>query len=304
MPEEIQWPVRSQEMKNNHMDSTFWDDFVFRDDDIVIGTWAKSGTTWVQQIVSQLIFQGVEGLPVADMSPWIDLRAPPREVKMPEVEAQEHRRFVKTHLPVDALLYSPKAKYIYIARDGRDVVWSLFNHHHNANDVWYDIMNNTPGRVGPPIEKPGDDIVEYFREWLDKDGFPFPWSFFGNIKSWWDIRHLPNMKLIHFEQLKRDMEGEIRDIAQFLDIEIDEEKWPLIVKHCSFDYMKKNATDSTPLGGVWIEGGAETFVNKGVNGRWRDILPKELSDRYEQTAIERLGPVCAEWLKTGRLPAN
>ena len=83
---------------------------VFRDDDIVIGTYAKSGTTWTQQIVSQLIFNGEEGLNVGEMSPWIDMRVPPIDVKLAAVEAQRHRRFVKTHLPVDALVFSPKAK--------------------------------------------------------------------------------------------------------------------------------------------------------------------------------------------------
>ena len=63
-----------------------------------------------------------EGLEVAHMSPWVDLRVPPREVKLPEIVAMEHRRFLKTHLPVDALVFSPRAKYLYIGRDGRDVV--------------------------------------------------------------------------------------------------------------------------------------------------------------------------------------
>ncbi len=31
----------------------------------------------------------------------------------------------KTHLPVDALVFSPEAKYLYIGRDGRDVIWSM-----------------------------------------------------------------------------------------------------------------------------------------------------------------------------------
>ena len=62
--------------------------------------------------MAQLIFNGEEDLPVAEMSPWVDLRLPPKEVKMPMIEAQEHRRFLKTHLPVDALVFSPKAKYI------------------------------------------------------------------------------------------------------------------------------------------------------------------------------------------------
>ena len=94
------------------MDSTYWNDFEYRDDDIIVATWAKSGTTWVQQIISQLLFNGEEGLPVADMSPWLDLRIPPNEVKLAGVEAQTHRRFIKTHLPVDALVFSEKFKYI------------------------------------------------------------------------------------------------------------------------------------------------------------------------------------------------
>ena len=70
MAEDIQWPIKTREMHNNHFDSTVWNDFPFRDDDIIIATNLKSGTTWVQQIVSQLLFNGEEGLPVADMSPW------------------------------------------------------------------------------------------------------------------------------------------------------------------------------------------------------------------------------------------
>jgi aryl sulfotransferase len=75
---------------------------------------------------------------------------PPKEVKLPLVEAQEHRRFLKTHLPVDALRFSPKAKYICLGRDGRDVVWSMYNHHANANQTWYEALNDTPGPGGSP----------------------------------------------------------------------------------------------------------------------------------------------------------
>ena len=118
--EQIAWPQKKREMFSHHFDSTIWNDFKFRNDDIVIATYAKSGTTWLQQIISQLIFNGQEDLEVAEMSPWLDLRVPPPEVKMPALEAQDHRRFIKTHLPVDALVFSPNAKYIYIGRDGRD----------------------------------------------------------------------------------------------------------------------------------------------------------------------------------------
>lgn len=293
-------PVKTREMHNHHFDSTVWNDFNFRDDDIVIATYSKSGTTWMQQIVSQLIFQGEEGLPVAEMSPWMDLRVPPREVKMPMVEAQTHRRFVKTHLPVDALVFSPEAKYLYIGRDGRDIIWSLYNHHLNANDAWYDALNNTPGRVGPPIGPVIGDESEYFEHWLDNDGAPF-WSFWENLASWWAIRDLPNVMMVHFADLKADMKGQIQQIADFIDVEIDDATMHKVLEHCSFDYMKAHADQSVPLGGAFWDGGAKTFIHKGQNGRWGDVLSDELSARYEQTAIDRLGPDCASWLKHGSL---
>lgn len=292
-------PIKTRELHNHHFDSTMWNDFPFRDDDIVISTYAKSGTTWMQQIVAQMKFAGDPVLDVAEMSPWVDLRVPPKEVKVAALEAQTHRRFVKTHLPVDALVFSPKAKYLYIGRDARDVVWSLYNHHSNANKVWYEVLNDTPGRVGPPIEPPPSDIRVYWRDWLLRDGHPF-WPFWENVMSWWEIRTLPNVLRVHFEALKQNLPAEMRRIARFLEIAIDESRWETIVEYCSFDWMKQNATKSAPLGGGFWDGGAQTFINKGVNGRWKDTLSKQEVADYEERAIEKLGLECAKWLETGQ----
>jgi aryl sulfotransferase len=296
--EATRWPVKRREMHNHHFDSTVWNELRMRDDDIVIATYAKSGTTWTQQIVSLLIFAGAEGLDVAEMSPWVDLRVPPKEVKLPMLETMPHRRFLKTHLPVDALAFSPKAKYLYLARDGRDVVWSMYNHHAGANQLFYDLLNDTPGRVGPPISRPPESVRDYFIEWLERDGHPF-WPFWENIRSWWEIRHLPNVMLLHFADLKADMAGNIRRIADFLEIEVSPARWPAILEHCSFDYMKAHADKAAPLGGMVWEGGAGTFIHKGTNGRWRDVLSAEESARYERTAQWELGTECAAWLKDG-----
>jgi len=195
---------------------------------------------------------------------------------------------VKTHLPVDALVFAEQAKYIYIGRDGRDVVWSMYNHHANANEAWYEALNDTPGRVGPPIEKPPASIKQYFNEWLDNDGHP-----------WWAIRHLPNVLFIRFSDLKRDMPGEIRRVAAFLETPIDEDKWESILLHCSFDYMKANATKSVPLGGGVLGRRSTTFIHKGKNDRWRDTLDQDQVQRYERRCLEELGPECARWLATG-----
>ena len=97
------------------------------------------------------------------------------------------------------------------------------------------------------------------------------------------------------------MPGEIRGIAEFLGIPIAESRWKSIVEHCSFDWMKKNATKSVPLGGAFWDAGAEVFIHKGVNGRWRDTLTAAESAEYERRAEAELGPECARWLATGAL---
>lgn len=290
-------PVKTRDIHNHHMNSTVWDGFKFRDDDIIVATYAKSGTTWMQQIVSQLIFGGAEGINIHALSLWIDLRIMPPEA-IAGLELQTHRRVVKTHLPVDALVFSPKAKYIYIGRDGRDAVWSLYNHHANANENWYGAINNTPGRVGPPIEPPPQSIHEYYRQWFEGDGFPF-WPFWENVRSWWAVRDLPNVKIVHFNDLKSDLAGSIRAIAAFLEIPVDDATFKAIVAHCSFDYMKANAVTVAPMGGAMWNGGADTFINKGTNGRWRDVLSAEDNQAYEAMATAELGPDCARWLAHG-----
>ncbi|MGG6242790.1 sulfotransferase domain-containing protein [Nodosilinea sp. AN01ver1] len=297
------WPVKTRELHSHHFDSTIWNDFEFRHDDIVIATYGKSGTTWMQQIVAQLIFNGQEGLNVGEMSPWMDLRVPPAPVKLAAVKAQTHRRFLKTHLPVDALVFSPQVKYIYIGRDGRDVLWSLYNHHANANATFYDLLNNTPGLVGPPLAPPSSSVREYFLDWLENDGYPF-WSLWDNMRSWWQVRHLPNVLMVHYAQLKQDLPGQMRRIAAFLETPVDESRWEAIVEHCTFDYMKRNAEQVAPLGGMIFEGGAQTFINKGTNGRWRDTLTDADIRWYEAVAQAQLGEDCAYWLANGELPAG
>lgn len=293
----VDWPRKTRELMNNHMESTWWDDFPFRDDDIIVGTYAKSGTTWTQQIVGQLVYQGDPDVAMGELSPWWDMRVIPPEVRE-QVLAFPGRRILKTHLPADALVMSPKAKYLYVGRDGRDIGWSLHNHHLNHSDEAFAMINDTPGRVGPPLPKADPDVRRYFNFWLETDG-GHHWSFSENIKTWWDIRHLPNVKLIHFANLKADLEGQMRGIAEFLEIELPASKWPQAVEHCTFDWMKAHGDRVVPLAGIAWNGGSQTFLNKGTNGRWKDTLSPDEVARFESLMVERLGPDCAHWLATG-----
>ncbi len=111
-----EYPVKKCEHWHHLLDSTIWNEFQFRDDDIIINAYSKSGTTWVQQIVAQLLWRGGD-IYVSEESPWLDCRFPSKDERLGIAEAQKHRRFLKSHLPVDTLVFSPKAKYIYIGRD-------------------------------------------------------------------------------------------------------------------------------------------------------------------------------------------
>lgn len=300
-PVSAEYPKKIREYQYHLLDSTIWNVFQFRDDDIIVGAYSKSGTTWVQQIVAQLLWEGAEHVNVAEISPWVDCRFPTQEERLAIVEAQTHRRFVKTHLPVDALVFSPRAKYLYIGRDGRDVLWSLYNHHANFREDVVQSIDAVPERVGPPLGYAPASVLQYFRDWLARDGYPW-WPYWEHILSWWKIHDLPNVMLLHFANLKADMPAEIRRIASFLDIPIDETKWAAIVEHCTFDYMKEHGAQSVPFGGDPWKGGAKTFMHKGTNDRWRDTLTPDDIELYERTAKEQLGTECANWLSTGALP--
>ena len=297
------WPQKTREIRNCICDSTRWNGFRFRDGDIVVATYGKTGTTWTQQIVGQLIFRGAEQS-LFETSPWVDARLVPLNELMERLEAQQHRRFLKTHLALDALVFSPRAKYLYIGRDGRDTLWSLYNHHAGYTAQAYELFNSIPGRVGPPLEPPNPDIVEYFHEWLKGGGHPLGGSFWEHNQGWWNARHLPNVLLVHFNNLKADLSGEMRRIAKFLDIGIDEVLWPAMVERCTFAYMQKTAAERTPLLTTVFHQGANTFFNKGVNGRWKEVLSAADLRKYDEAVAANLTPDCAHWVATGEMKAD
>jgi len=305
-------PQKTREMHNHHFDSTKWNNIPIRDDDVIVTTVYKSGTTWTQAILMKLFFQG-EQLPhdLVNTIPWVDLRVPSEEITLAGLESLTWRRQMKTHLPLFALKFSTKAKYIHIGRDGRDCFMSLTNHYKCGNELLYQLLNDTPGLVGDKIPiysetYPNENV--FFDDWISKgwptfegetDGYPY-WSFFDNIKSWWDYRHLPNILFIHFTDLLSDLEGSVREIAAFLDIPIKEDSFPELINSLRFDEMKKKAVEFVPMNGAVFEGGPQSFINKGTNGRWKGVLTNEQLDAYDKKAKEKLSPECILWLENGK----
>lgn len=210
------WPFKQRETVEWVYDSRPWNDLHFRGGDIVVCTWSKSGTTWMQQILGQLILDADAEVYGPDLSPWIDFRITPDALAV--AEAQTHRRFLKSHLPIEATRYAPTAKYIYLARDIRDTMWSWHNHHLNFTPEILGAFQSLPGMEPGRASHPNPDPRIAFRSYLERDGWPC-WPFFGHVQGWFDSRHLPNLRLVHFNALKADLEGEIRKLAAFLEID-------------------------------------------------------------------------------------
>ncbi len=293
-----------------YSDSRRWQGYRPRADDVVIATAWKCGTTWTQQIVGLLIFGSPEPRPVHDLSPWIDCRfLMPVDEMYALLETQTHRRFLKSHLPFDGLPHYDEVKYIHVARDGRDLCMSAWNHHGALSTASIERISASAADTHGPFPACPDDPRRYWRDWLtrgvlegESDGYP-DLSFFNLEATFWRERHRDNLLLVHFNDLKADLEGEMRRIAAFLSIELPESVWPALVDAATFDTMKKNGAMLMPRMQTAFEGGTDRFLFKGTNGRWRDVMNADDLALYDRVA-SRMSPGLARWIEGGRRGAG
>ncbi|MEO5951613.1 MAG: sulfotransferase domain-containing protein, partial [Chloroflexia bacterium] len=143
-------PKKLHEYTNHPViDSTRWGAYKHRPGDIIISTSYKTGTTWMQTIMANLVFQdGAFPAPVGAMSPWLDMVLPPLEKIIEGLEAQTHRRFIKSHLALDGLPYFDTARYVIVGRDVRDVFMSIWNHHSGYSDLAKGMFNEKAAALG------------------------------------------------------------------------------------------------------------------------------------------------------------
>lgn len=296
-------PECTRTYRNQHLDSTRWDHVRFRPDDIVVTTSLKSGTTWMQRILSLLVL-GPDPLarPLSSISPWIDAAfAGDIDSVVAEIEAQDHRRFVKSHLPFDALPYDPDVRYVYVGRDTRDTFMSLYNHYSGYTDLMYGLLDGADPS-GRPMPRCPETPRALWAEWITRgsfdwedDGWPY-WSHHHHGASYWVHRELPNVLMVHYADLLDDLESQMRRVAAFVNIDVAEDAWPALVAAARFDAMKKEASANEVMMPVIFRGGAERFFFKGTNGRWHDVLTDDDLALYE-TAATRLEPDFRHWLE-------
>lgn len=292
-------------------DSSRWDGFEFRPGDIVINSPAKCGTTWTQMICALLIFQTprLPG-PLSSLSPWIDMLVRPKQEVWDRLAAQQHRRFIKTHIPLDGIPTDPQVTYITVGRDPRDVAISLRSHGKNLKrDVIRRLINQAahpgPGGSEAPVDAYDErDLLDersYTLRWVDNDDSPFV-----NLDSlraliWtqsraWVRRENPNVILLHYADLSADLAGQMRRLADRLGIDIPESRWPELVEAATFRQMRDRATELAPDEQLGYIRDRERFFRSGKSGEWEQFLTAEDRAHYDRRMAELAEPGLLEWL--------
>ncbi len=294
-------PVR---YRNQFMDSTRWDDIELREGDIIVSTPAKCGTTWTQIICALLVFGRPDlPAPLDELTCWPDatFRAA-REVR-DALAAQGHRRFIKTHTPLDGLPARDDVTYISIGRDPRDVAVSLDNH--LANTDWERMEAARTAALGAeagPLEVPAPDSTPYerFWHWVHSDDNLFGLqAMLAHLEGFWERRGEPGIVLLHYDGLKADLEGGMRSLAAVLGIAVDEDVWPKLVKAATFDEVRGRAETLTPEADIWKD--KAEFFHKGASGQWSSMFAEGDRERYRARVAELTSPEIAEWVHAGPL---
>ena len=275
-------------------DTDRWKNFQHRPDDIFICTPPKCGTTWTQAICAMLVFGKVDhGIQSSQSSPWIDAQFAPIDEYLAQIEKQTHRRYIKTHTPLDGIPYFPECSYLVVCRDPRDVYCSNLNHRDNMTDEELAFNVFTSGENS-------------FRDWITREQEPGGWDkqslqlVTHFLQTYWDSRELPNVHLFHYSDMKRDLRGAIADMAVALSIDLDDDLLDAMTEAAGFDQMKSNASRHAPEAGREFWKQDSSFFASGSNGQWRDVLTEDDMRAFEARLSELLTPEQADWLLNGR----
>jgi aryl sulfotransferase len=283
-------------------DSGRWDGFGFRDSDIVISTRSRSGTTWTQMICALLIFQ-IPRLPapLGQLSPWLDHLVKPRDEVFALLERQRHRRFIKTHTPLDGLPLDPRVTYLVTARHPLDAAVSLYHHSANIDRARMRELTGRPMPTQPP--GPRKPLRDWLLGWIGNDADPrtaldsLP-GFMWHLSDAWARRAEPNVALLHYDELSADLAGQMRGLARRLAITVPEPAWPGLVRAATFERMRAGARESAP--GLGILKSRTEFFRRGRPGAAREILTEDEIAGYHARVAAMAPPGLLAWLHEPR----
>ena len=292
-------------------DSSRWDGFELRPGDIIIATPPKCGTTWMQMICALLVLGEPElPVPLNTLSPWIDMVNRARKEVLADLDAQTHRRFIKTHTPLDGLPNDPTVTYICVGRDPRDVALSIDHHIDNTDvDAFLAARERAAAIDGielGPLRRPPprpEGVRDRFWRWVDDDTPP---TQVGSSLRF-TVEHLQTFRdagddldvvFLHYDDLQADLDGTMRALAVHLGIEVDEERWPRLVRAATFESMRSRADTTAGAGREhWIDPVA--FFSRGTSGQWRHLLDDADLARYAARVRALASDDLVEWLHRG-----
>lgn len=245
----------------------------------------------MQGIVASLLWPAGGG---PDDRPWIDLRLEPLEELLAFLDAMTDRRFIKSHCPLTALPIGSEVRYLVVYRDPADALVSWGNHREKLRPIVMNLANTAAAADGlPPLSETFDgDYDELFEEWTTY------WSPPRHLVTSWDLRHEPNVMFLHYADLHRDLPAQMRKIADFLEIPIDEAAFDAQVARCDIDAMREARRDDG-FEQRGFEGGADSFYHRGGNGRGRELLTQTQIERVERHTTELLSDEAAAWVTSG-----
>lgn len=272
-----------------------WVGFKHRPGDIVISTRSKCGTTWLQMICALLVFQDPDlPAPLAELSPWLDWEVEPLDVVRDRLDRQTHRRFIKTHTPLDGLPLQPEVTYLVAGRHPLDVAESLYAHGHNIDRDRFEAL------TGRRTSDPEGTFIEWVQAWMRPDVDPeasldtLP-GLVRHLADAWDRRGSIDVELVHYDDLKADLAGQMRLLADALGISVAPERWPALVAAASFASMRERAELLVPDHLGVIERPAD-FFRAASTERAASSLPAVVADGCTALVRELAPPEVATWL--------
>jgi aryl sulfotransferase len=294
-----EYPTRDKLYVGPVTNSTIWADFELRDDDVIVSTPPKSGTTWMQSIVAMLIF-GRPGMDVriGDTSPWLDCGFRDREAIVERLSAQDHRRCIKSHTPLDGISYDRSNTYLAVYRHPVDVYFSMRSH----------TRNTRPENLSPKAERRfTQDVSEGFRLFVgdgsqqDNDQVLSLDSVAYHYQSFKEWAHLQNIHFFHYSDLKRDLEGQIARLASILGIPHSPDIMRSIVEGSGFDAMQDNAKRHSNPQRAKVFKDPAAFFASGTSEKWKGQLNALELERYQSRISSLLEPSDVDWIENGGL---
>lgn len=276
-------------------DSRQWKRFKPRPGDVVVASPPKSGTTWTQGILALLI----SGDPEVDAkpsknSPWFDTRFDDRSDVVAALDALKTLRHVKTHTPLDGVPIWDEVRYITVYRHPIDVHFSARNHVANY-------LPEIAKELGVDLEKFPADPRKSFRIFLD--GFELDHGSLRTIVNHYRtclaLEPRENILRLHYADMKRDLAGTVRKIADHVGISHTPELMRSLVKAATFENMKSNAGSfGLAVGeGFWRD--KASFFDTGSSNKWDDILIDSDMTAYDEAVSDLLDPNERYWLEWG-----